>query len=298
MSSERRGGPRKPNIELRKLEDNYAEFLLTDTDVSVANAFRRVMIADVPTIAIDLVEFKNNTTVLNDEFIAHRLGLVPLISDDAVRMARPIDPHDDDAQVDVEFELNVKCTNDQTLMVYDTDLVQLPHDLGFNVMPVSKYVQQQASEQQLPAIVLVKMRKGQELSLKATARKGIGKDHAKWIPVATAVYQCVPEITINQTMMDELTPEQKQQLVASNPHIKDKDGQMQRNPFKYDPFNNQVNAAAAPSCLGRPFLQHQNSMLLTLTSRQGCSSKLYVKLPRGLYPRECAAATMCFASQQ
>jgi DNA-directed RNA polymerase II subunit RPB3 len=233
--------PRTPNIELRKLEDNYAEFVLTDTDPSVANAFRRVMIAEVPTIAIDLVEFKNNTSVLNDEFIAHRLGLVPLISDDAVRMARPIDPHDDDAQVDVEFELNVKCTNDQTLMVFDTDLVQLPHELGFNVMPVSKYVQQQAPEnQQLPAIVLVKMRKGQELSLKATARKGIGKDHAKWIPVATAVFQFIPEITINQTLMDELTPEQKQQLVASNPHIKDKDGNMLRNAFKYDPFLNQV----------------------------------------------------------
>ena len=58
---------RKPQIRIRKLTSSYCEFVLSNTDVSVANALRRVMIAEVPTIAIDLVEIENNTTVLNDE---------------------------------------------------------------------------------------------------------------------------------------------------------------------------------------------------------------------------------------
>lgn len=76
---------RHPQVEVRRLTDDYCEFVLSNTDVSVANALRRIMIAEVPTIAIDLVEFENNTTVLNDEFLAHRLGLVPLVSDEADR---------------------------------------------------------------------------------------------------------------------------------------------------------------------------------------------------------------------
>ena len=76
-----RGHRRVPRVDVRRLDHNYCEFLLTNTDASAANALRRVMLAEVPAItAIDLVEIGINTTVLNNELIAHRLGLIPLVS--------------------------------------------------------------------------------------------------------------------------------------------------------------------------------------------------------------------------
>eukprot|EP00959_Pyramimonas_sp_CCMP1952_P431376 9034531-Pyramimonas_sp.AAC.1 len=64
---------RFPKIAIREMLDDQIKFVLTETDVYMANALRRVMLAEVPTIAIDLVEIEANSSVLNDEFIAHRL---------------------------------------------------------------------------------------------------------------------------------------------------------------------------------------------------------------------------------
>ncbi len=108
---------RQPKVELRTLTEDYCEFVLSDTDVSVANALRRVILSHVPTIAVDLVEIEENSTVLNDEFIAHRLGLIPILSHRVKEMKSPFESEGDDDFTDIEFNLDVKCTSDETLDV-------------------------------------------------------------------------------------------------------------------------------------------------------------------------------------
>jgi DNA-directed RNA polymerase alpha subunit len=88
----------------------------------------------------------------------------------------------------------------------------------------------------------------QEIKLRAIARKGIGKDHAKWIPVATAVFQYAADIRLNQALMGELTEAQKQEFVASNPHVVS-DASVMRNAFSYDPLTQQARACRVCVCV-------------------------------------------------
>ncbi|PHT58811.1 hypothetical protein CQW23_01174 [Capsicum baccatum] len=100
-------------IKIREVKPDFMKFELRDTDSSIANALRRKMIVEVPTIAIDLVEIEVNPFVLNDEFISHRLGLIPLTSERAMsmRFSRDCDACDGDGQYEycsVEFYLRGK----------------------------------------------------------------------------------------------------------------------------------------------------------------------------------------------
>ena len=57
------------------------EFDLIGIDASIANAIRRILIAEIPTMAIEKVFLLNNTSLLQDEVLSHRLGLIPIKAD-------------------------------------------------------------------------------------------------------------------------------------------------------------------------------------------------------------------------
>ena len=88
----------------------------------------------------------------------------------------------------VSFELNVKCTSDAQSVTSDDLISETPDRVN---VAVGKDVKDQNGEP-VPPILIVKIRRGQELRFRANVQMGIGKEHAKWNPCCTAVFKCAP----------------------------------------------------------------------------------------------------------
>lgn len=152
------------NIKILENNQETLKFFITGIDYPIANMLRRIMIAEVPTWAIDTVEFESNTTVMHHEMIAHRLGLIPLTSSE--------DPDCD--KVKLSFDM----TAGNEPEVWNSDML----------ISDSKFVKPAIGE-----IPIVKAAKNQKLKFEAIAIKGIGNDHSKWCPVSDCYYQKSPE---------------------------------------------------------------------------------------------------------
>lgn len=216
--------PRNPDIKVTAMRSDFIQFELSGTDASMANALRRIIIAETPTVAIDRVDIFENTTVLPDEVIAHRLGLIPLRS--LRDMSKWNYEHkclcEDGCEACVAM-----LTLDVTFDEDSDDLINTITSADFKVVtpegsePTIEVVNFATEEEATLAfengIALVKLGQGQRLKVVCHAIKGIAKEHAKWSPVATCAMKFDPIIKLNEEILDDYSAEQKEQLVECCP---------------------------------------------------------------------------------
>ncbi|MFN7105795.1 MAG: DNA-directed RNA polymerase subunit D [Pyrobaculum sp.] len=168
-----------PNAAVVEKSERFLKAVIEGACPSLVNSIRRVVIADLPTMAVDSVIIVNNTSVMYDEMLAHRVGLIPLTT--PLHSLPPIEDCEsglaDPSECSTRLVLQVSADGDVT--VYSGDLVSDRPD----VVPAYK------------DIPLVKLTKGQSIVLEAYAKLGRARDHAKW-QAAVASYYYYPRVVI------------------------------------------------------------------------------------------------------
>lgn len=125
-------------------------------------------------MAIERVYVQNNTSIIADEVLSHRLGLVPIHADPR-RFSSFSDPISEDNTI--VFRLSFECPKGATKSVFSKDIVWVPSGdqaQKFTDDPIKVMDDD---------ILLAKMTSGQSLDIELHAVKGEGKDHTKWSPV-------------------------------------------------------------------------------------------------------------------
>jgi DNA-directed RNA polymerase subunit D len=159
-------------IKILESSDSRIKVSIKGVDRVYANALRRFAISEVPCMAIDDVVIQQNSSVLYDEILAHRLGLIPLSTD----LKGYVLPQDCSCKTDLGCS---KCRVLLVLNAVATDEVKTIYsgDLRSEDDSVKPYVDN---------IPIVKLAPDHEIKLEAYAKLGKGRDHAKWQPVSVS----------------------------------------------------------------------------------------------------------------
>lgn len=172
-------------MEIKVLEksEEQMRMLIRGVDIPYMNALRRLILSEVPCMAIDEIVMLENSSILQDEMIAHRLGLLPLKTDlDSYNLPEECPCKSEFGcnlcRVTLALEVEAK---DGSRTIYSGDLKSESQ----TVIPVSEKVP------------IVKLAKEQKIRLEAYARLGKGKNHAKWQSTSMCTYKYFPKIMIS-----------------------------------------------------------------------------------------------------
>jgi len=160
-------------IEVVEQTENDLKVHLQGVSRSYANAIRRFALSEVPCMAIDDIVVIENSSVMYDELLAHRLGLIPLKTD----LKRYVTPD----RCDCNTPLG--CPKCRVLLVLDAEA----KDRRLDVTSGDLRSEDESVRPISPDISIVTLAPGQKVKLEAYARLGRGREHAKWQPASVSV---------------------------------------------------------------------------------------------------------------
>lgn len=152
-------------MDVKKVSENNTtlKILISGIDIPLLNGLRRSIMNAVPTYAAETIAVYENSSIMPDEMLAHRIGLLP------IRASEKKTKKGDSLKFALEKE--------GPLTVYSGDIFSESGDA-------------EIVDKQVP---LVKLKKNQRVKVEIEAIAGTGKEHAKWQPALIA-YKQIPKI--------------------------------------------------------------------------------------------------------
>ena len=184
-------------VKLRTNEKFFAQVEFEDVNYSFVNSIRRSLVSMVPCLAIHEVDFHmgslgayideesgeekeyESISAMFNEIVAHRIGMLPIPTDEKTVEAFAESIGDDSKQPDIMYSLHKQgpCT------VYSGDLEPVNGDSSLVIPETS--------------VPIVKLAEGQAILVYAKAKMGTARQHAKWqTAVAPRFYQA-PTLTVS-----------------------------------------------------------------------------------------------------
>ena len=173
------------SLEVVEKSNRKLVFVVEGISVEMANAIRRIIISEIPAMAVDEVIILKNDSPLYDEIISHRLGLIPLTTDLKVyKLPRECECGGYGCPLcQVSLTCEVTNTTNTPMEIYSRDL----NSNDPKVIPVD------------PNIPIVKIDKNDKVIIEAYAVLGMAKEHVKWQAVSNIFYRFYPQIDFDDS---------------------------------------------------------------------------------------------------
>ena len=154
------------SLEVISKDSKKMSVKLKGIPLQYANALRRICLNGVPVFAVDTVDIIENSSVLPDEGLAHRLGLIPLKTD----LSRFNEPSK------CECQSETGCSNCRVMLVLDSGESDVTRTIFTSDLSSEDDTVKPISDK----IPIVQLAPGQKIKLECYARLGRGLEHAKW----------------------------------------------------------------------------------------------------------------------
>ena len=165
------------SVKLLEEDDKSVRVELEGLPLAVMNAIRRFTMNEVPTMAVEEILIIENTSSMPNDVLAHRISLIPFISD----IDHYVAPEECTCgsklgceRCAVRYVLRAEA-KDEPITVYSGAMT--PEDPSTEVKPVSS------------KIPIVKLAPGQKIEMELYVRVGRGKKHAKWQAAISSLHE-------------------------------------------------------------------------------------------------------------